>query len=103
MKDPIGRPGSPKPERARRTASATAFTASDCPTTRAAKRSSMRTSLARSPSNIRCTGMPVHAATTLAMSSSVTSWRNSAAGAPSLGACFSTADNFCSKPGMRPY
>ena len=44
--------------------------------TRCAKRSSIFTSFCRSPSSIRETGMCVHAATTLAMSSSVTSWRS---------------------------
>ena len=73
MNEPMGRLGSCKPLRERRTALATASRASFWPTTRCSSRCSILTSFSRSPSIMRETGMPVHAATTLAMSSSVTS------------------------------
>ncbi len=73
INEPMGRLGSWSPERARRTAWATAAMASDWPTTRPARRSSMRTNLSRSPSSILATGMPVQRDTTSAMSSSSTS------------------------------
>ena len=59
MNEPIGRLGSCNPARARRTAVDTALTASAWPTTRLESTSSMRSSLSRSPSSIRSTGMPV--------------------------------------------
>ena len=59
MNEPIGRLGSCRPARARRTAVETASTASPWPTTRLASASSMRSSLSRSPSSMRSTGMPV--------------------------------------------
>ena len=69
----MGRCGSPSPARLRRTASETACSASSCPTTRWRSRSSMCSSFSRSPSSSRETGMPVHLATTSAISSGVTS------------------------------
>ena len=60
------------PARARRTALATAVIASSWPTTRLRSSSSIRSSLARSPSSILSTGMPVQRETTAAMPSSVT-------------------------------
>ena len=57
--EPIGRFGSCRPERARRSAFATAETASSCPTTRSCSRSSMWISFSVSPSSSRETGMPV--------------------------------------------
>ena len=72
-KEPMGLFSSCSPARARLTASDTALTACFCPITRAPRRSSMCTSLARSPSCRRAAGMPVQVATTLAMSPSVTS------------------------------
>ncbi len=69
---PIGRFGSCSPARARRTALATAISASSWPTTRWRSSSSMRSSLARSPSSIFSTGTPVQRETTLATCSSVT-------------------------------
>ena len=73
MKEPIGRFGSCRPERARRSAFATASTACSWPTTRWCKRSSMWMSFSTSPSSRRETGIPVHEETTAAMSSSSTS------------------------------
>ena len=63
------------PARARRTAAATASTAASWPTTRLRSRSSILLRRSASPSSIFSTGMPVHFATTAAMSSSVTSSR----------------------------
>src|SRR5438093_1349913 len=71
--EPSGRFGSCMPARARRTAFATTVTASSCPTTRSCSRSSILRSFATSPSRSFVTGMPVHFATTSAMSSGVTS------------------------------
>ena len=76
MNEPMGRFGSCNPLRERRTALDTALMASFWPMTRCSSRSSILTSFSRSPSSIRDTGMCVHAATTWAMSSSVTSWRS---------------------------
>ena len=92
---PIGRFGSCNPARARRTALATARNASSWPTTRLRSSSSMRSSLARSPSSILSTGMPVQRETTAAMLSSVTA---------SLTRWPSLADaSFLSISGMTPY
>ena len=71
--EPIGRFGSWSPARARRTAFDTAATASSWPITRWWSRSSMWRSFSTSPSSSFETGMPVHFATTSAMSSSSTS------------------------------
>src|SRR5204863_104484 len=57
--EPIGRLGSCRPARARRTALATARTASSWPTTLLPICCSMRSSLLRSPSSILSTGTPV--------------------------------------------
>ena len=64
MNEPIGRFGSCKPARARRTAVETACTASFWPMTRLASSSSMRSSLSFSPSSMRSTGTPVQRETT---------------------------------------
>ena len=69
----MGRFGSERPERARRTALDTAMMASCWPTTRWPRRSSILTSFWTSASSSRVTGMPVHLATVSAMSSSSTS------------------------------
>src|ERR1700690_3649502 len=80
---PIGRSGSCRPARERRSAVATASIASSWPTTRSCRRSSMCTSFSVSPSIRRLTGMPVQRATTSAMSSaSTSSLRNTGASAP---------------------
>src|SRR6266850_870905 len=71
--DPSGRFGSCMPARARRTAFETAVTASSCPTTRECSCCSILRSFETSPSRSLVTGMPVHFATTSAMSSGVTS------------------------------
>ena len=71
--EPIGRFGSCRPERARRSALETASIASSWPTTRWCRRSSMCTSFSTSPSSSRLTGIPVQVATTAATSSSSTS------------------------------
>ena len=78
--EPIGRLGSCRPARARRTALLTAATASSWPTTRECSFASICSSLSRSPSSIRSTGTPVQRETTWAMSLSVTaSWTMSSA------------------------
>jgi len=74
--EPVGRFGSFRPARARRTALDTARTASACPTTRSPSLSSMPLRRVRSPSSILSTGMPVQRVTTLAMSRDVTSSRS---------------------------
>ena len=71
--EPIGRFGSCRPERARRSAFETASIAASWPTTRWCSRASMCTSFCTSPSRSRSTGIFVQAATTAAMSSSSTS------------------------------
>ena len=71
-KEPIGRLESCSPARERRTALLTATSASSCPTTRFLRLSSICSSLARSPSSILVTGIPVQRDTTEAMSSSIT-------------------------------
>ena len=100
MKDPVGRFGSDRPARERRIASATALTASCWPTTRLLSTSSMRSSLSRSPSSIRDTGIPVHFETISATSVSVTELRTSWLGFCSTSSALA---NFCSSAGMRPY
>ena len=70
--EPVGRSGSEMPARVRRTASATARTASFWPMRRLPSSVSRCSSFSVSPWVRRSTGMPVHAATTAAMSSSVT-------------------------------
>ncbi len=69
---PMGRLGSPRPARLRRTASETARTASSWPMTRLERRSSIFRSFSRSPSSMRLTGTPVQRLTTSAISSEVT-------------------------------
>ena len=71
--DPVGRLGSEMPARDRRTASLTARTASAWPISRSPMTSSIRSSLAVSPSSIRPVGMPVQASTTSAICSGPTS------------------------------
>ena len=72
-KVPIGRSGSARPARERRSAVATASIASSWPTTRSWRRSSMCRSFSVSPSSKRLTGMPVQRATTSPTSSASTS------------------------------
>ena len=99
MNEPIGRFGSCRPARARRTAVETASTASPWPTTRLPSVSSMRSSLSRSPSSIRSTGTPVQRETTWAIWSGVTA---SSTIAP-LPSSPSIAFSFFSRPGISPY
>ena len=73
MNEPVGRCGSWSPARARRTALATAASASFCPMTRRPSSSSSLSSRAFSDSSILVTGMPVHLETISAMSSASTS------------------------------
>ena len=75
---PSGRLGSLNPARARRTAFATASTASSCPTSRRLMFASMFSSFCFSPSSSRLTGMWVQREMTFAMSSSLTSSFSSA-------------------------
>ena len=70
---PTGRFGSPSPARDRRTASATAATASSWPMTRSCRCCSSRSSRSFSSSVSWRTGMPVARETTSAMSAAVTS------------------------------
>ena len=72
MNEPIGRFGSLRPARARRTALEMMSMASCWPTTRLWRASSMCISRSDSSWAIRVTGMPVHIATTWAISSSPT-------------------------------
>ena len=98
--EPIGRCGSDRPARERRMASATAVTASSCPTTRRCSSASMRSSFSRSPSSIFETGMPVQRETTSAISSAVTCMCSSlkpfCSASCAAASCLSSA-------GMRPY
>ncbi len=98
--EPLGLEGSDSPERDRRTALATASTASSWPITRACKASSIRSSLSRSPSSIFDTGMPVHLETTSAISSSVTRLRSSVI---SIISAWLAISSWRSSSGMRPY
>ena len=99
--EPLGRLGSDKPARERRTAFDTATTASSCPTTRLCKKSSMCSNFSRSPCSIFDTGMPVAALTTSAISLSVTLLRNN------FGSSFSSTNSSCascfSNSGITPY
>ncbi|MNQ97933.1 hypothetical protein D3C85_1136040 [compost metagenome] len=99
-KEPLGRLGSDSPARERRTALATATTASFWPITRWCSRPSIFSSLSRSPSSIFDTGMPVHLDTTSAISSSVTLLRSSWF---SLLPCWSTICRLRSRSGITPY
>ncbi|MNO87134.1 hypothetical protein D3C76_785500 [compost metagenome] len=100
MNEPLGRLGSDSPARERRTALATATTASSWPITRWCSRLSIFSSFSRSPSSIFETGMPVHFDTTSAISSSVTLLRNSWF---SLLPCWSTICRLRSRSGITPY
>ena len=102
MKDPMGRFGSERPARARRTAAETASTASRCPMTRSASRSSICSSFWTSPSISLETGMPVHLDTTSAISSGLTSSLSMEPAACSSASCFSAAVTFCSTWGSFP-
>ncbi len=72
MNEPIGRLGSFRPARARRTALEIASMASSCPTMRSCSASSICSRRSDSSWAICVTGMPVHIETTSAMSSAVT-------------------------------
>ena len=98
--EPLGRFGSAKPARERRTALATAATASDWPITRLCNSLSMRNNFSRSPSSIFEIGMPVHFDTTSAISSSVTLLRNNVMSC--ISAC-PAISSFFSSSGIIPY
>ena len=98
MNEPIGRWGSCRPARARRTAVDTALTASACPMTRLPSCCSMRSSFSFSPSSILSTGTPVQRETTCATWSAVTA---SSTMAP-LPSAASMLLSFFSISGMRP-
>ena len=100
-KEPLGRFGSDKPARDRRTALETAMTASSCPTTRLCRKVSICSNFSRSPCNIFVTGIPVAALTTSAISFSVTLVRMSFGSSVSstVSACSSC---FCNS-GITPY
>ena len=87
---PIGRFGSFKPARARRTARLSVEIACSCPTTRALSVSSIFRSRAVSASAKRITGMPVHIETTAATSSSVTTGRVSSRDSGAEGAAIAS-------------
>ncbi len=70
--EPVGRLGSLRPARERRTESATVATARFCPMMRLPSSASRLSSFSVSPCMSLPTGMPVHAEITAAMSSSVT-------------------------------
>ena len=78
MNEPIGRAGFFRSARLRRSAREIIPTALSCPITDFFSSSSMRSSLALSPSSICCSGTPVSLATTAAMSLFVISVRVSA-------------------------
>ncbi|MCY1362005.1 hypothetical protein D9M69_487030 [compost metagenome] len=99
-KEPLGRFGSARPARERRTALATATTASCWPMTRLCRPSSMCSSFSRSPSIILATGMPVHLETTSAISSSVTLLRSNWFSALP---CWATICRLRSRSGITPY
>jgi hypothetical protein len=84
MNEPIGRFGSFRPARARRTARETVSIASCCPMTRWWRASSILSSRSDSSCAMRVTGMPVHIATTWAISSSST-----VGASPAIVACHS--------------
>ncbi|GBD30265.1 hypothetical protein HRbin32_01368 [bacterium HR32] len=98
----MGRLGSLRPARARRMASATACTASSCPTTRWWSRSSSCRSFCISPSSSRVTGIPVHLLTTSAMSSASTSSFRSRCG-PRARSSASAASSCLASSGRVPY
>ena len=83
--EPVGRLGSAMPARERRTASLTARTASRWPISRSPMTSSIRSSLAVSPSSSRPVGMPVQASTTSAICSAPTSSPTSGSSSERLG------------------
>src|SRR5438876_796180 len=101
--DPSGRFGSCMPARARRTAFATAVTASSCPTIRSCSRSSILRSLPTSPSRSFVTGIPVHLPTTWAMSSGVTSSVSILCRRCSSASFSSACATSCSRPARVPY
>ncbi|MCY1174508.1 hypothetical protein D9M73_147140 [compost metagenome] len=100
MNEPLGRFGSDKPARERRTALETATTASSWPITRWCNRLSIFISFSRSPSSIFDTGIPVHFETTSAISSSVTLLRSNWF---SVLPCWSTICRLRSRSGITPY
>ena len=106
-KVPIGRSGSCRPARERRSALDTASTASSWPITRWCRRSSMWTSFSISPSIRRATGMPVHLATTSATSSASTTLLEEARAVVAVGAASASASaaaSSCfSSSGIVPY
>mmetsp|Transcript_6428 Transcript_6428/g.16336 ORF Transcript_6428/g.16336 Transcript_6428/m.16336 type:complete len:241 (-) Transcript_6428:1443-2165(-) len=77
MKEAVGRLGSARPALLRMMASATAVTASSCPTTRKCSSSGKWRSFSFSDWTSFLTGMPVHLEMTSLMSASVTSSRSS--------------------------
>ena len=99
--EPLGRFGSDRPARERRTASDTTLIASSWPTTRVCSASSIFSSFSRSPSSILLTGMPVQRETTSAISSAVTRSCTSLK-SPCCSAACAAASCFSSS-GMRPY
>ena len=86
---PIGRLASRSPTLPRRTARATACTASVCPTTRWLSRSSIESSFSASASSILAIGIPVQAATHCATSCSRSDGRALGLGPTLASACVS--------------
>ena len=102
-KEPLGRFGSDRPARERRTALETAAMACACPTTDSCSTSSIRSSFSRSPSSILLTGTPVHLETTSAISSSVTLLRSSVNSCEPLFSASASDASCFSSSGIRPY
>ncbi len=101
---PIGRSGSERPARERRSAVATASIASSWPTTRSCRRSSMCRSFSVSPSSRRLTGIPVQRATTSPTSSaSTSSLRNTGPSSSVSRAAASRSASSFSSSGMSRY
>ena len=98
--EPVGRWGSEMPARERRTASLTALTADRWPISRSPITSSIRSSLAVSPSSSRPVGMPVQASTTSATCSAPTCSPTS--GSTSERSAATAASIFFSSSGMEP-
>ena len=102
-KEPIGRLVSLRPARERRMALATAATARSWPITWRPIEFSSLVNLLDSLSISRSTGMPVQRATTLAMSSGVTSSRSKRSAGGIAASSWRAAASFFSNSGKSPY
>ena len=100
---PMGRLGSERPARLRRTAAATALTASFWPMTRLCSSPSRFLSLSISPCIIFETGTPVQELTTSAISSLVTSSLSRPPSSCLAESAFSASSYWRCRSGMMPY